>query len=477
MPAPREQPPKAINVPHDPINEQVIIAAVCVDRAAADSLLPHYNKDFFFAKGHAREWEVLQQMHAAGMYYDPATVRQMSNGEVNVEELEALLKDRPALPPNLKHHVDVLKWDKARIDGVRGPLAAFLDCLKDPTTNPAKVQALSRAVGLAFGGHGTDAYLRRATEVAREHAAVLTRRRAGHACYGYGVEGLDLYTDGPDQGEPRMVPGASPGTITVVTGVSGGGKTTTTLAFCLAWAKYMKRRVLAGVWEQGEGPSLELMAAMDLGISRKDLSTGRFSEEDQRDLLERMEELGEYVTFFKLPFGKARSNEKHYNDKSIDLIQQTIVDSKCDVFVADLMRRAFKETDPDDEEQALYRLQAMGEQLKVHQVWVHQQRLKDVENRADRRPTREGMKGSAAWVEVPDTIIGWNRPAQWKNVPDNIIEAIVLKQRHGKWPLCIEFDWDPEYMKIENGRSVDYMRPGEQNDLDGFLGQRPMRSR
>jgi hypothetical protein len=223
--------------------------------------------------------------------------------------------------------------------------------------------------------------------------------------------------------------------------------------------------------------TLELIAALSLDMSRSDVSRGRYTEEDERELVGEMERLGEYVRFFRLPFGRARSDRGSQNDRQIDLIRQVVSDSRCEVFVADLMRRAMKETKPDDEEQFLYRLQDEGKQLGVHQLWLHQMRLKDVETRPDKRPTREGMKGSSAWVEVPDTILGLHRPALWKDVPDNRMEVIVLKQRYDRWPLAVEFDWDGEFVTLENGRSIDYVRPGEESEMDSFLGTRSGRGR
>jgi hypothetical protein len=105
---------------------------------------------------------------------------------------------------------------------------------------------------------------------------------------------------------------------------------------------------------------------------------------------------------------------------------------------------------------------------------VQQQRLKDIELRPDKRPTREGIKGSGAWTEVPDNIFGVHRPALWKPVPDNVLEIDVLKQRYGKWPLAVEFDWDPDRGQISGGRSVEYdqaaaMGEGGSNPIDQKL--------
>ena len=160
------------------------------------------------------------------------------------------------------------------------------------------------------------------------------------------------------------------------------------------------------------------------------------------------------------------------NQRAMDFIEQAIADSNCEVFVADLFRKVLRETDPDDEEQALNRMQQMAVTYNCHIILVQQQRLKDIEQRADKRPTREGIKGSGAWVEVADTIIGWHRPAQWKDIADDHIEALVLKQRYGEWPIAVDIEWEPEFGFLGKGSSLLIRREaGEGDDVTDFLGK------
>ena len=256
--------------------------------------------------------------------------------------------------------------------------------------------------------------------------------------------------------------------MTVVTGLSGGGKTTFTTAVATAQAN-AGRRVLYGAWEQGSGATLELMAVQSLGLSRTSFVEGTVTQAEHDAVDAEMRRLAERVRFFELPFGRERG-KRQLNDEHLDTIHAYIAETGADVFIADLWRRAVRQFDPDEEEAALYRQQAIAQETRCHVILVHQQRLKDVEAREDKQPTREGLKGSGAWVEVPDTIIGVHRPALWKAVADDTLVAIVLKQRHGPWPLAVEFDWKPEEGSIRNGRSVEYQRPG-QGEVDSFLAE------
>jgi KaiC/GvpD/RAD55 family RecA-like ATPase len=290
------------------------------------------------------------------------------------------------------------------------------------------------------------------------------------ACFPYGIDGLDVYEDGhPNAGRHRLTPGAAPGQVTVITGLSGGGKTTFTTAIAVAQAN-MGRRVLFGAWEQGSRMTLELMAIQSLGLSRAAFVEGAITQEERDAVVGEAERLAEWVRFFELPFGRERG-KRGINDENLDLIHAYIADTGADVFVADLWRRAVRQFDPDEEEAALYRQQAIAQETRCHCILLHQQRLKDVEQREDKQPTREGLKGSGAWVEVPDTILGVHRPALWKNVPDTSLAVLVLKQRHGPWPLAVEFDWKPEEGSIRHGRSVDYQQPGQTAEVDNFIGE------
>ena len=211
------------------------------------------------------------------------------------------------------------------------------------------------------------------------------------------------------------------------------------------------------------GTTLELLACLSLDWSRTDLTEGRLTEEQIATLEDRMRALSKWVRFLANPF-RRRAGKRRSNDENLDVIQGYIADSACDVFIADLWKRCLVQTKPDDEEDSLFRQQAMIEEMGIHGILVQQQRLKDIELRPDKRPTREGIKGSGAWTEIADNIFGVHRPHLWKPVPDTVLEIDILKQRYGEWPLAIEFDWDPRRGKITGGKSVEYDQPAARGE-------------
>lgn len=464
-PEPKAQPAdNQVRIPHDLVNEQVMIAAAIADDDARRRLVRRYKPDYFFGKGHPEIWSAIESLERQGLDYSPATLHQLSNGAVDQLYLAKLVSAHPTAPPNLGHHEAALAWDKARIEAARGPVLALLKLLNDPAAQPDAVRAAARASAVAFEAAGGDLrYLRDPKELVRQQHAEIVGRKGGAASHPYGLEGLDW--DG-ETGKPRMIPGCAPGQVTVITGVAGSGKSTVTARIVLGQVE-LGQRVLYGAWEMSGGITLELLAAMRCGISRSALMTGALTADELEIHREQMDIIAGYVRFMDMPFGRA-IGEKTTNERNLDIIHRYMADSGCDVGAFDLWKRCLRYTDPDDEEQALIRQQAISAETRMHSILVHQQRLKDLEQRPDKRPTREGNKGSGAWVEVPDTMIGVHRPALWKRMVDEVLELDILKQRWGIWPQAVEFDWAGEFGSLENGRTIPYDPPGSDAETDPF---------
>jgi replicative DNA helicase len=473
--APSPLPPRAepVRIPHDPVNEQILLAAAVLDRETRERLVARVSPDAFLVREHVEAWQALTELARRKLDFDSATLQQLSGGRVDGAYLMRLAADRVDVPQNLDHHIAMLEWDRVRIEAVRGPLASLLDALKDPITPPERVRLFAKQLAASLE-HGTTSSLLREPMALVQSTMTELRMRRDRACYPYGIPGLDMQDD---RQRWRMIPGAAPGKITVVTGVPGSGKSTFVARVALAQAE-AGRRVAYGAWEMGDENTLELLAAMRLGWSRYALSTGAITEEQELQLAEEMERLGQYIRFVAVP-GAPKVTGSHVargdratNERALDQIHAVLSDMGADVFIADLWKRCLRQIEPDDEEQALVRQQAIASETRVHCILIQQQRLKDIEQRPDKRPTREGIKGSAAWVEVADTIIGTHRQALWKNSTDDTFELDVLKQRWGTWPMAIEFDWDSDKGSITGGVTVRY-DPEEEgmfsNGPSGFL--------
>lgn len=482
-PAAKTPTTSTVTLPHDAANEGVLVAASYLFPEVRSQLITRLVPDHFAQKEHRDVWTALQEASRRKLEPDHAFIAQ-TVGDVAASYISELSELKPELPKNIGYHITTLLWDHARLSAVRGPIPAFIEALRDPKAEPERVKGLARAVALAFDGYEDRKYLYAADSLVADQMRDVEERVMGRAAFSYGIEGLDFMDQidfATKEPKRRMLPGPAPGQVTVVTGVSGGGKTTVTASMVIGiafpgWKRNdfdaPGRTVLYGAWEMGAGVTIELLACISLGWSRSDLMAGKgpvATTQGRQQLRERMERLATRIRVMGNPFRRARG-EKITNEKNLDLLQGYIADSACEVFVGDLWKRCLKDSAPEEEEEALLRQQAMVADMRVHGILLQQQRLKDIEMRPDKRPTREGIKGSSAWVEIADTILGCHRPALFKRCDDVTLEVIVLKQRYGKWPLVVEFGWDPDSGSISGGRHVEYERPGEANEVDAGAG-------
>lgn len=460
----------------DPVGEQALIAAACADRQVRERLVRKYPPDNFLVADHKVIWWGLRELENRKLDFDVAVLQQVVGDKLNVEYLNLLLELRPDVPgdENLKFFEEAFEWDRQRANATTGPIASLLEAVKNPREAPERVRSLARHVADAFEGNvGRGRYLLDPKEVVRQSVAELDRRISatdrGEVLYPYGIDGLDYYEDG----SRRMIMGSAPGLVTLLTAVTGGGKSTFVGHMTLGIAR-QRRKILYAAWESKAPMTIELLACISLGWSRTDVRLGANFNPERRVLFEETQhEISKWVRFMSNPF--RRSTRMKTNDAALDVVQEHIVDSGASVFIADLWARCLKEKKPEAEEDALWRQQAMAEELNVHCVILHQQRIKDIEMRQDKRPTREGMKGSSAYAEIADVILAPHRPALFKRIEDKRLEVFVLKQRDGAAPLGVEFNWNADTGGISEGHSIEYNPPGEQGGEDDsrFIAAKP----
>lgn len=461
-----------IEIEHDVLNEQIVIAAALSDAATMTDLVRRIRAETFTDSDHVEAWKAIVRCSNQGLDPTPETVASLSGGKVDRAYL-AELRRTITETSNVGHHAETLLWDAAKLRAAEGPLNELLKAIKDPTATPERVRALGRQVSVAFDGAGQRQFAFEPDHLVKLVSDGLKSRRTGIACYSLGIPGLDSYPEGyvDDKGrdiggQPLLVPGSSPGKVTVVTAISGGGKSTIVGLMALGMRR-AKRTLLYGAWEQGSVDTLELMATASVSerkdptLTRAAVRTGSLSDGQQQLVEEAAAKIVAGCKFFDLPTHKARG-VRHGVDETLDAIHGYIADSGCEVAIFDLWSRAFPDMTPGEEAVALYRMQAIAEETQCHVILVQQQRLKDIETRLNPCPTREGIKGSAAWVEVPDTILGVYLPGLTKRVTHSTIEIHILKQRYGRWPFAIEFDWDGDRALLSDPRIVDY-RAGDAN--------------
>jgi hypothetical protein len=457
-----------LSIPYDAVNEQVIIVAACMDSEIRKGLTQRLSSDTFVVEKHKVIWEGIRELSRKDLDYTPQTMHQVTGGKADIDYLSHICENAPTIPPNLRHHAELLMWDRARVDCATGPLTEFLKLFKDPLTPPDLVKSAARSVMASLEAN---VFKNRAQDptLLKEASKTLLKSMREEA-WPYNLPGLDNF----ENGYRRFNPGAVPKQSTVVTGVSGGGKSLLLGLIALAQGPGIKslgvrglgRRVLYGAWEMPPDMMLNILACQSLGFDRERLFAGLLSPDEERDLDNEKDHILSFIKFKEQPKGVGSAAKQ--NDAALDDIYGAISDNAAEIAIFDLWERAFSFRFEYEEKACLIRQQEIAKELKIHQFLAAQQRLKDIELRPDRRPTREGIKGSSGWVDIADTIMGTNIPALWKSVPNDTFELVILKQRYGKWPLLATSPYDERTGLIRKFSSAEYKQDAK-SGIDQFF--------
>lgn len=457
----------AVSVPVDTINEQIVVAAALVDQGIRDQYVPKELPDRFADADHGLIWTGMRTILLRGKGFDLQQLDTEINGKVKLEYVRNLMARYPKAPVNMAQHMSQLYWDHARRTAAQSSIPDFLRSLKDTTSTPTMVRNLAERVHTSLKVDLDRSFLRNSDLLVAQQSQELIKRGQGLSCFPYGIKSLDYFPDGTN----RMIPGCSPGGVTLITGASGSGKSVVTALIALQQIR-MGRRVAYGAWEMGPGDTLEMMANMSFNVpppddtgqfqpsttalgSRYASSTGTLTAAELATFRERMQGIAKFVRFFDPPFhhdpGRA-----YTNDESLAEVYRMAADAGCEVVIYDLWERCIPDGSPGPERRALFVQQNIHKRTQTHGILVCQQKIKEIERKPDRRPGRETILGSSAWVDIADTILGIYRPAHAKNIPDDTMETMVLKQRFGKWPLAVAHAWNGDRMTLSHGRDVEF---------------------
>lgn len=462
---PVEAKPNVPDFVYDPINERVVIgAAIAADKTQRRVLVHMIGADEFMVPANAAVWRSLRIIVDRALDYDGEVLRRLVRDELGEEyddKLIATLEADATVPDasTLKWHTETMRWDATRARVLKGALPELLTSIQDAKASPESVASSARAVHRALDGGTARRHIHRPEELARTYKASIAGRRAVRNFFPMGYAAIDEH----------LTEGAMPGKVCVLVGLSGSGKSTFACDFALQQAR-IKRRVLMCAWEMGAMATLDVMVAQMCQIPIDAVVQGGYDTPTQRRIERAVDWITSRITFMENAFfdeaiRKGGGNGRGFksNDRALDTFEGYVAESGCQVVVADLWERMLIDLSYDGVTTALYRQQAMVREFGFYLMLVHQLKLKDVEKRQDKRPTREAIKGTGAYVEVADKVIGIHRDAQFRNVPDDALEAICMKQRMGKANWAVRFHWEGEMGRITNGVTVPY-NPGLDDD-------------
>lgn len=455
---------------YDAANEALVLRAAIAlskdDRARFRAIVHSIGEDEFLVGAHCAMWRVLRTIADSNLEFTTATAVQLLAAEPSQLESEHLteLEATAAVPANLEWHVKTLRWDATRARVLKGGLVELVQDLSDPRVTTERAMTSARSVVRALEGGAGRRFIHRRDERAATYKSELARRREKGNFYPCGFPAVDA----------RLSEGFMPGNTAVITGLSGSGKSTFAARLAINLAR-LGRKPLICAWEMGSTSTLDVLVSMLTGIALDDVIKGSYSDENWHRLERAADWVNKKIMFMENAFfgqvavsSDGKRQQRRSNDRNLDILEGYIAESGCDAIVMDLWDRILADQSPEAVTEALYRQQNMHREYGVHGTLLVQLRLKDVERRADKRPTRESIKGVSTFVEVPDLIFGVHRDAQFKDVPDDTLELICMKQRKGRSNWAVQFGWDGATSQITGGVEVAY-NPGLEANVEGEL--------
>lgn len=447
-----QAPAKREEIVYDTTNERVLIGAAIASPVAERAVLVRsVASDELLLPEHAVLWRALRAMVDEGLEYHPEVMRRLVQNEGGRVEPEYLaeLEATAEVPQNLEWHLRTLRWDSTRAGLLQGVVPELIRALKDPKASPDRTASLAQALlrGLDDRGFGKE-YLRKKDELAREYKAEIAARIAVGNFYPFGFPAVDA----------RLSEGAMPQRTALIAGVSNSGKSTLALNLVASLsAMERKRKVLVGCWEMPSKSVLDVMVAFTTRVPLEKIIQGSLTREEQVRVNRATDRICSRVTFMDNPFfAKRGKGRRRSNEENQDILEGYIAKSGCDVVVMDLWERMLVDIRPDAVVEALSRQQQMHKDYNVYGVICHQLNLKDIGQRANKRPTADVLKGSGMYFEMPDQVYAVYRESMYKAVPDESLELICLKQRKGKAMWAVRFKWNGELALMTDGEEVSY---------------------
>ncbi len=434
-------------------NEQSILAAAILDPRARATLVRTVGDSEFLVPEHPPIWRALLELENRHLVYDAATVAQILTRDPAVAQADQVLGyldtlARQGVPENLEWRVQVFRWDATRARLAQGAVAELIAALVDAGTGPDRVAGIARGIAKAVEDQGHRAIHRPGVLAQRYNAEIAIRRASPGLRWPSGYESMDAC----------LSEGLAPGNTTVLAGVPGSGKTTLAVALIIRAAR-AGRRTLYCCWE------MNAVSIMDVGVSHltriplTQILQGNLSEDERSAVRGASAWIARHVQFMANPFARIRSTGRgrRTNDDNLSILEGYVAEAGADLVAFDLWERCLLDLSPEGVTGALYRQQQMHEEYGFHGVIVQQLRFKDLEKRNDKRPTREAVKGSGAYVEIADLALGAHRPALFKACPDNALEVICMKQRKGRPSWAVALPWDGARCGIDGpGEEIEY---------------------
>lgn len=428
-------------------HEQIVLGSILRDRDIRKKLSKQLSIDDFANPKHKTIFAGIQAITDAGLEYTPGSLVAMIGdgpwgGKDYIDKLESFGQGQ-----NIEHHVDKMRWDVARVQCFSEHVPQLIAALKDPRAPAEDSSAYTNKIVESIRGARGQQFYEHGPGLAARYSASIDARKIHGTFRSSGYNALD----------ELLVAGFAAGDISVITGAPSMGKTT----FALNLTKKQSKRWRVGYipWEGGIQSALDIICASRLRIPLENIIkfTHLIETEQQTQIDDYLSTIldDDKLSFLKRPPRAILHGQPwDVNSKVLDWFEGQLEGWDRQIVYWDLFEKCLAGKKPDQISQALDRVQDIAKRTGVHICLLHQVTFKEVERRKDMRPTRDALKGTGGYVEVADLIFGLFRSAIYEmheRVVDSTIEVICLKQRKGKFPWKIIFDWDGSCGRVSGG--------------------------
>ena|GEM_PF-2611250 len=457
-------------VEFDLANERVVLATMAKDPAARRRLSFELEERDFGDPKHRVSFRSMRAMARGGLEWSEDTFSELAAGADfgGFSYVRALL-DEYEPQVNLDYHVERLRLDAAKFELLSEILPAASQACQDPEATATDLSQHARRAMVRVENVG-QRFTRRGPELRDVYYSELRMRRL--------VGGVPEGTMFGPVFDRALTRGFTDGTLSLVVGRPGHGKSTWLANYLRARRKAGKRTYVCG-WEMKDVDYLDMMVAAETGIPAADLAlrVDGFSPAERRSVGEAVEYFtdSDFIAVERNPFTRLRKPENRWstNERNLDYLEG-VVQQECGrypLFAVDVIGKMLADRRPDAIAEALVRIREMGQGYGVHFMLLHHLNR----DAAQGRPTLEGIKGSGGFEEEADIIIALDRPilraspGRRRKISD-VMDVWLLKQRRGPAPVCTRYKFEGSHYLLSGEVEVDLaMLEKEEEGQEGLL--------
>lgn len=448
--------------PHDLVAERSVISGVLLDNDALDLVTPILAPDDYYAKPHARIFEVMCQLHAGGAPLDTVTLqRELAQHGLlrDAGGIEYLLEITNSIPfvANIESHAQIVH-ECAALRRLRAVCLEVAAGTAQPMASAAAF--IDAAEGKLFGASA----LRRPGQSEPERVGLIIERRRREVAKQQ-QEGRRPGIDTGIVGLDFLLKGLRRGHLYVLAGQAGMGKTAASGTIGVNVAARAQGAVL---WWTGEMPRDDVGDRVWSAWASVDGNRIRGADPDADDWQRLTDACGETqrlrlfvddtpaITMQQLR-AKARRLKAAEGDLALIVVDYL-----------QLMRTGMKHDKREEEVAALSRgLKALAQEIGCS-VLAISTLVKEDRNSSNKRPVLRDLRESGMIGFDANAVIFLYRDEYYH--PDNttdagVTEINVAKQRSGPTGI-VRARFFPEYTRIDNLEDWDRPAPPAESKLE-----------